>query len=74
MIFIYILLKIYVLITKEYLIIVKKMKENGSIEKLWTYNGIVYFKYKDSRRENPKKLYRYEDLYDYFSDDDYDDY
>ena len=33
----------------------KMMKVNGSIEKLWTHNGFVYFKYKDCSEENPKK-------------------
>ena len=44
------------------------MKNNGSIERLWTFNGFVYFKYKDGG-ENSKKVVTYEELYDYFPDD-----
>ena len=50
-----------------------KMKRAGIIEKLWSYNGIVNFKYKDDRFETPKKLLHYDDLYEYFDDEDNND-
>ena len=49
------------------------MKRAGIIEKLWSYNGIVNFKYKDDRFETPKKLLHYDDLYEYFDDEDNND-
>ena len=48
-----------------------KMREEGKIDKLWTYNGTVHFKFK----EDPtiQKCFHYDDLYDFFPDDDEED-
>ena len=44
----------------------QKMKRSGVIEKVWSYNGIVNFKYKDASFETPKNTLHYDELYDYF--------
>ena len=41
----------------------KMMKVNGFIEKLWTHNGFVYFKFKDRCKENPKKVINYQTIF-----------
>ena len=39
-----------------------KMKKDGIIKKMWTFNGIVNIKYSDSERERPLKLFHIDNL------------
>ena len=40
----------------------EKMKAEGEIKKLWTFNGIVNFKKSDNINERPKKIYQDNDF------------
>ena len=44
----------------------KKLKEENKIKHVWSHHGVVQFRFTDSRREKPKKLYHHEDLDYYF--------
>lgn len=44
------------------------LKINGTIKKLWTYNGIIHIKTSDNYREWPKKVYHLNDLEKYVPD------
>ena len=44
------------------------LKRDGEINKVWSYNGTVHFKFKDDPNEKPKKVYHECDLNFYFND------
>ena len=58
-------LKIYENLCPEYKSIFNecyKLKSDGKITKMWTFNGIVNIKYTDTIDEKPTKIFHIDDL------------
>ena len=51
----------------------KKLRQEGVIKHLWTYNGTINIKYTDSKTEKPINIFHEEDYDHHFGDDSYSD-
>ena len=45
-----------------------KLKENGDLKKIWTYNGIINIKLTENYYERAKKVFHISDIHRYFPD------
>ena len=43
-------------------------KNNGQMKRIWSYNGVIHFKFSDKANEKPKKIFHECDLNYYFKD------
>ena len=46
-----------------------KLKAEGKIDSLWTFNGIINFRKKDTTDDNIYKIFHYDEPHDHFNDE-----